>query len=629
MDRNSAHLFEADRAYKKFLKSSKGLFGLKKKENLESFSEVQKRENAYNSVYIGIKEISLEKIVGSVEKYKDFDKNFVPAKDIIKQRWMSIYIGYIDENMLPPVILYKIKDSYYVYDGNHRISVAKFLNFVSIEAEVEEFLPSKDDTDEIIYRESMLFEKETGIGNVILTNPSKYKYLRNEIENYMNFLHKKKNENVDYKKAAENWNRNVFVPVKTLIKENNILKNFNGENINDLFLFILDHKYFLSKNRGENIGYLFSAIDFINMVKTNENENFDYKCLIDGEELKECCRKLKKIDRELTHLQEEIIINEKLYELIGINFDYNKILIKDIKKYDTIQKWYEDKYKKLTWYFIDKVNMLPEKYSSYLGYFKINRIFNFIIEYENVRNESSEGISEISVLNYIIEIFIPVVSFSEQKNNEWGDFGVKFLNMYEKIQKEFFYILKVRKYLLQEGKSVKYENIISDEVTRHLFSLNKSKYYDIKKILIHQKYNEFLINLKKTEDFLKIYKKYGEIRKYETFVKLFEMLDILGEKEFIKKLKTDLKKMSVSQNIVSDYKTKTVFFELDDALSEKRESISEGNSKYSFIDFYVDILFFTKNSIKDEKGNFIENIEMDIDILDMELHYSEKRNIRN
>ncbi|MDO5088520.1 MAG: hypothetical protein Q4D53_01930 [Leptotrichiaceae bacterium] len=629
MDKSSARLFEADEAYKKFLKSSKGFFRLKKRENLKSFAEVQKKENAYNSVYIGVKEVPLEKIVGSVEKYTDFDKNFVPVKDIIKQRWMSIYIGYVNESMLPPVTLYKIKDSYYVYDGNHRISVAKFMNFVSIEAEVEEFLPSRDDTDEIIYRESMLFEKETGIENVILTNPSKYKYLRNEIGNYMNFIHKRRNKETDYKKAAENWNRNIFIPVKTLIKKNSILENFNGENINDIFLFTLDHKYFLSKDRGKNTGYLFSTIDFINMVKTNENNGLNYKCLIDGEEMRECCRKLKKIDDELVHSQEETVINERLHELTGINFNYNKFLIEDVKKCGTPEKWYESKYRKIVGYFINKVNMLPQKYSDCLEYFKVSRIFDFILEYENIKNGNICEISEMSVLNYIIEVFLPIISLLEKRNDEWESLKNKFLNIYEKIQNEFFYIFKIEKYLLQEGKSVKYENIISGELPSSLFFPNENRYYNIRKILIRRKYNEFLTNLKKPEEFLKIYMKYGKTGEYETFVKLFEMLDILGEKEFLRKLKADLKKMSVSQRIVTNYKTKSVFYRLNSILSEKYESIFSDDSKYSFTDFYTDILFFTKNSIKDENGNAMENVDMDVDILDMELYYQENGNIRN
>ena len=256
-NRNTIYFSEAQAAYRKFLKSSRGILGLnfKKQENLKSFTEIQKEENAYNSVNLGIKEIPLDKIVGSVEKYSYFDKNFVPKNDIVKQRWINIYVGYMMDSMLPPVILYKIKDDYYVYDGNHRVSVAKFLNFASIEAEVEEFLPTKDTKDKVIYQEHMFFEKETGIEEIILSEPIKYKYLREEIESYTDLLNKRRNGNFSLREGAEKWYKEIFLPIKVLLKENNIAKS-QRKNISDIFMFLLDHKYYLSKNEGKNKGYL-------------------------------------------------------------------------------------------------------------------------------------------------------------------------------------------------------------------------------------------------------------------------------------------------------------------------------------------------------------------------------------
>ena len=228
-NRTLMSVMEAEEAYKKFLKSARGIFGFsfKKKENLKSFSEIQKEENAYNSVNLGIKEVSLDKIVGSVEKYADFDKNFVPKNNVIKQRWINIYIGYTSDSMLPMVILYKIKDNYYVYDGNHRVSVAKFLNFATIEAQVEEFLPTKDTKDKVIYRERMIFEKETGLSDISLSEPIKYKYLQEEIESYKILLNKRKIENTDLKEASKKWYVNVFLPIKTILSKNEIIKNYD------------------------------------------------------------------------------------------------------------------------------------------------------------------------------------------------------------------------------------------------------------------------------------------------------------------------------------------------------------------------------------------------------------------
>ena len=184
---------EAENAYKKFIKSSKGLFGInKQKSGLESFKSIQKQEQAYNSSVLGIRDVRLEQIEGSVEKYKDFDKNFVPKNEVIKERWTKIYVACMKEESLPPVILYKIKDTYYVYDGNHRVSVAKFLNFPTIEAEVTEFLPSGEDTEDLVYRERFIFEKETDIQDIIFTEHGKYERLDTEIKSYKEFLEEKK-----------------------------------------------------------------------------------------------------------------------------------------------------------------------------------------------------------------------------------------------------------------------------------------------------------------------------------------------------------------------------------------------------------------------------------------------------
>lgn len=629
---NSIYLFdEAEEAYKKFLKSSKGFLGLKKRSNLKSFIEIQKKENAYNSVHLGIKEVPLDKIIGSVEKYTDFDKNFAPKNNVVKQRWINIYVGYIGESMLPPVILYKIKDNYYVYDGNHRISVAKFLNFASIEAEVEEFLPSKNSTDEIIYRESMIFEKETGIENVVLSNPLRYKHLKNEIENYMKFIHKKRRIEVNYRKAAEDWNKNIFIPAKILIEKNDILKNFPDNNINDTVLFVLDHKYFLSENKGKNVGYLFSIIDYINFIKTNENGNLMNKFEINGKEAEKAVSSLEKIDNEIIHSIEEIRIDRELSKLTGTNFGYNKILYREMEKYKNIQEWHKKEYKKITDCFIEKLDKLPEKYSSYKEYFDENEIFKFIFEYGNLKNIYEYENKETVVLNYIIEVFLPVISILDKENNEAYSSKKDFLNKYIKIQNGYFYLFKIEERLSEEGKTVKYEKIISDRSLNTVFFRDERGYYDIKGILLNQKYNEFLNNLKSSESFLEIYEKYGKIGEYETFTKLFEMLDILGEEKFIKKIKNDLKKMFKSDIILTDYKTKYVMYNYilnkKKSAAEKTEDVFYDYKKYSFIDFYADILYFTKENItveNDSENIDFDNVDFDIDILDMELYYREK-----
>ena len=579
--RNLIYFSEAQSAYKKFLKSSRGILGLnfKKQENLKSFAEIQKEENAYNSVNLGIKEIPLGKIVGSVEKYSYFDKNFVPKNNIVKQRWISIYTAYMAETMLPPVILYKIKDDYYVYDGNHRVSVAKFLNFASIEAEVEEFLPTKDTKDKVIYREHMFFEKETGIEGIILSEPIKYKYLREEIESYTNLLSKRRNKEFTLKEGAAKWYKEVFLPIKVLLEENNIEES-QKKNINDIFMFLLDHKYYLSKNEGKNKGYLYSTIDFINLVKTNENRNLNDICKIETQEAVDKYIKLSVLDEEL----------------IDSGFQEKKEKKEFLKK-------------EISEYFSEALEKLPVRYSEYLsGTGNQEDIFTeYILEYMKILNkgkkleilntgsgqqeledktESADFHAEkkISVLNYILEIFLPITEILMWINEE----NVFSPREYGNLQNEFFHLLRLKKILLSEGKSAKYENIMAENIKIAVNTKNMDMLYGVKKILVKEKEKEFLKNLEDAEKFKKLLEKYGEIKRYETYTDFFIMLDNYGESKFLNSLEKDLEEFYSFDEIINEYKTQEVMhMERNTILKNSYEKNSQERYEYGFIDFFI------------------------------------------
>ena len=580
-NRNTIYFSEAQAAYRKFLKSSRGMLGLnfKKQENLKSFTEIQKEENAYNSVNLGIKEIRLDKIVGSVEKYSYFDKNFVPKNDIVKQRWINIYVGYMMDSMLPPVILYKIKDDYYVYDGNHRVSVAKFLNFASIEAEVEEFLPTKDTKDKVIYQEHMFFEKETGIEEIILSEPIKYKYLREEIESYTDLLNKRRNRNFSLREGAEKWYKEVFLPIKGLLEENNIAKS-QKKNISDIFMFLLDHKYYLSKNEGKNKGYLYSTIDFINLVKTNENRNLHDMCQIETQEAVEKYRKLAALDEELIDLS----FREKK--------EKKELLKKEISEY-----------------FSEALEKLPVRYSEYLAGIESSKdIFSgYILEYIEILNkgknleilniqkeeqESSEKIencdfhseNRILVLNYILEVFLPITEILIWINEE----NIFSPEEYENLQREFFYLLRLKKILQGEGKSSKYENLMAKNIRIAVETKNRDMLCGVKNILVKEKEKEFIRNLENAEKFYSLLQKYGEIKRYETYTDFFIMLDNYGEKRFMDSLEKDLEEFYSFDEIVNEYKTQAIMhMENNTILKNNYENNLQENYEYGFIDFFI------------------------------------------
>jgi hypothetical protein len=99
---------------------------------LRSFEEVRKAKGAYNGVRLGRRTVPVEKIVGSVGRYEDFDGHFLPAKASLEARWKRIDRAYHRGEDLPPVVLRKLGEDYFVED----VSVARYQGVEWIDAVV-------------------------------------------------------------------------------------------------------------------------------------------------------------------------------------------------------------------------------------------------------------------------------------------------------------------------------------------------------------------------------------------------------------------------------------------------------------------------------------------------------------
>jgi hypothetical protein len=108
-------------------------------DRLLSFEEVKGALVQWTQAYRGMRTVEVEKITGSVGRYRDFDGSFLPLKMSMGERWGRIDRAYHRGEELPPISLYKIGDAYFVRDGNHRVSVARYHGVATIDAEVVEF----------------------------------------------------------------------------------------------------------------------------------------------------------------------------------------------------------------------------------------------------------------------------------------------------------------------------------------------------------------------------------------------------------------------------------------------------------------------------------------------------------
>ena len=105
---------------------------------LLSFDEATEGLGPWRQACLGRRIVSVESIVGSEGRYADFDDEFLPLGGSSEEKWKAIYFALRSGEGLPPVSLLKVGDAFFVRDGNHRVSVARWLGAEALDAEVAE-----------------------------------------------------------------------------------------------------------------------------------------------------------------------------------------------------------------------------------------------------------------------------------------------------------------------------------------------------------------------------------------------------------------------------------------------------------------------------------------------------------
>ena len=219
------------------------------------FRENQECEGAFDHIDRGICSVPLEQIVGSVGRYHDFDSQFKLKGHVPPDRLVSVKQAMREGKSLPPVKLYKIKDEYYVLDGNHRIAAAKEFGRSEIMAKIVEFIPSSNTLENIIYREKSEFGEQTGMTHPIdISEVGQFPYLLEQVEAHRAFLAGGEKPGASLKEAAEDWYQTIYQPLTGIIQKGNLLASFPGRTLDDLYAYISFHQWEKGRSRHYGIG---------------------------------------------------------------------------------------------------------------------------------------------------------------------------------------------------------------------------------------------------------------------------------------------------------------------------------------------------------------------------------------
>jgi nucleotide-binding universal stress UspA family protein len=212
----------------------------------------------------GIRQIPIEAIVGSVGRYTDFTRTFLPRQDADQQRWARVKAatGGSQGAGIPPIDVYKVGEVYFVLDGNHRVSIARQQGISHIDANVIDvqtavpLTPDIQPDDLIVKAEHAEFLSQTRLAELrpdsvlVLTSPGAYRLLSKQIEGHHYLMAQEQGREVLYEEAVTTWYDEIYLPVVTEIRERGLLHWFPKRTEADLYLWASEHRQALEEDLG-------------------------------------------------------------------------------------------------------------------------------------------------------------------------------------------------------------------------------------------------------------------------------------------------------------------------------------------------------------------------------------------
>jgi nucleotide-binding universal stress UspA family protein len=224
------------------------------------FEEVRQDLRGGDTSELGLHDIPLDAIVGSVGRYKDYTRGFFPKSDTDEERWSRVK-AHTEYGGMEPITVYKIGNAYFVNDGNHRVSVARQQGFDSIQAYVTEVqtrvpLSPDDSPNQIIckaryaeFLEKTNLDKLRPKANLQMNVCGHYRTLVEQIEavHYLNSLDPRR-ATTPFSKAVTQWYDTAYVPLTRLIRKQGLAFYFPELTETDLYVLVLRHRVQLNKD---------------------------------------------------------------------------------------------------------------------------------------------------------------------------------------------------------------------------------------------------------------------------------------------------------------------------------------------------------------------------------------------
>jgi hypothetical protein len=267
-----------DRArHKAFLNDLLASIG-RRPNDLIPFHEFRRRLQPEAESYRGMQTVPVRQIVGSMDRFRDFDRAFLPRGNATRGRWQSIDRAYYQDVRLPPIQLYKVGDIYFVKDGNHRVSVARergveFIDAEVIEGHVRAPLSSQmSPTELLLQAEYAEFLRRTDLDtlqpehDIRPTALGRYDEIWEHIQLHRHWLSSIWEREATVHEAVNDWYTYIYAPITQVVRDRGVLEAFPRYTEADIYLWVMRHRHELEEREGHDVGPVASATDYADVV---------------------------------------------------------------------------------------------------------------------------------------------------------------------------------------------------------------------------------------------------------------------------------------------------------------------------------------------------------------------------
>ena len=194
------------------------------------FEEVVQALGRIGERRLGQQLISLDSIVGTVDRSREFDRAFRPTTPRVRERWQRINLAQRKGEAMPPIDVYRIGELHFVKDGHHRVSVARALGYKDINAYVTEVLTQVGADREIRLKDlplkshQRLFFERVPLApeareRIHLSDEWRYAALAEAVEAWGFRAIQARREGMSRHEVAEAWFRDEYEPVVEMLRE--------------------------------------------------------------------------------------------------------------------------------------------------------------------------------------------------------------------------------------------------------------------------------------------------------------------------------------------------------------------------------------------------------------------------